>query len=73
MCKYILLVGGILIWILAFFVLYKSYAPRVGPIGEGLGYKSVWFHFGVQFFMGFSAIVHSILLFKKGKDQEQYS
>ncbi|KGX84164.1 hypothetical protein [Pontibacillus marinus] len=73
MRKYIILICGILIWSIAFFVLYKSYAPRVGPIGEGLDYKSVWFNFGWQFFIGLSAIIQSILLFKKEKDQQQYS
>ena len=65
MWKYVLLIAGSAMVINSFFMLYISYAPRVGPIGEGPNDTLVWVTSVASFIGGSCAVTLSVLLFRQ--------
>lgn len=58
---------GVLTLLASFLYLYLSYAPRVGPIGNGPNHTLIWITFSSICLSGLLGIVRAILEFKKNQ------
>lgn len=56
MKKWILLLCGTFLVFLSIWTIYYAYTPKVGPIGNGLNYKLIWFQSSFQFISGISSL-----------------
>lgn len=69
MRKYFVLLVGVLWILIAFLSLYNSYAPKVGPIGNGPHFK-IWDGFLIWIIGGVCFIIFSITMFYREKKKK---
>jgi len=67
---YVNLTASILFLMYSFWKLHYFFAPKVGPIGNGLSHLQVqiiWVLFGLSMVLGFGVLIYSIYCILKNK------